>query len=97
MVAVVDRALTSEMTGPYNASSHTPETNAAFMKRLRKAVHRPWSPPAPAFAVKLGAYVIGVEPSAALHGQRCVPRRLDQEGFTFAHDDLSEAFESLLS
>jgi uncharacterized protein (TIGR01777 family) len=97
MVAVVDRAITSRMTGPYNASNHVPETNAAFMKRLRQVVHRPWSPPAPAFAVKLGAYVLGVEPSAALHGQRCVPRRLDEEGFAFAHEDLSKSLRSLLS
>jgi uncharacterized protein len=97
MVAVIERAITTRMVGPYNASNHVPETNAAFMKRLRKAVHRPWSPPAPAFAVKLGSYVIGVDPSAALHGQRCVPRRLDEEGFTFAHEDLSVALKSLLS
>jgi len=96
MIAVVQRALTSRMVGPYNACNHVPETNASFMKRLRKAVHRPWSPPAPAFAVKLGSYVIGVEPSAALHGQRCVPRRLDEERFVFQHENLSESLNSLL-
>jgi uncharacterized protein (TIGR01777 family) len=97
MVAVVQRAITSRMVGPYNACTHVPETNASFMKRLRKAVHRPWSPPAPAFAVKLGSYVIGVEPSAALGGQRCVPRRLDEERFAFAHENLSESLKQLLS
>lgn len=96
MIAVVQRALTSRMVGPYNACNHVPETNASFMKRLRQAVHRPWSPPAPAFAVKLGSYVIGVEPSVALHGQRCVPRRLDEERFVFAHENLSESLHSLL-
>lgn len=96
MIAVVQRALTSRMVGPYNACNHVPETNASFMKRLRKAVRRPWSPPAPAFAVKLGSYVIGVEPSVALHGQRCVPRRLDEERFVFGHENLSESLNSLL-
>ncbi|MDQ2766762.1 MAG: TIGR01777 family oxidoreductase [Gemmatimonadota bacterium] len=96
LVSVVDRAITTEMSGPYNAANHVPETNAAFMKRLRSAVHRPWSPPAPAFAVKIGAYVIGTEPSIALHGQRCVPKRLDEEGFAFAHEDLGQALGSLL-
>lgn len=96
MIAVVQRALTSRMVGPYNACNHVPETNASFMKRLRKAVRRPWSPPAPAFAVKLGSYVIGVEPSVALHGQRCVPRRLDEERFVFGHENLSESLKSLL-
>lgn len=97
VIAVVQRAITSQMTGPYNAANHVPETNAAFMKRLRKAVHRPWSPPAPALAVKLGSYVLGVEPSVALDGQRCVPRRLDEEGFVFAHEDLSDTLKQLLA
>lgn len=96
VVAVVQRALGSRMVGPYNACNHVPETNASFMKRLRKAVHRPWSPPAPAFAVKLGSYVIGVEPSVALGGQRCIPRRLDQEGFVFGHENLSESLMRLI-
>jgi NAD dependent epimerase/dehydratase family enzyme len=47
--------------------------------------------------VALGSYVLGVEPSVALHGQRCVPRRLDEEGFAFAHEDLSKSLRSLLS
>ena len=97
LVSIVERAITSEMTGPYNAANHVPETNAAFMKRLRSAVHRPWSPPAPAIAVQVGAYIIGTEPSIALHGQRCVPRRLDEEGFAFAHEDLSESLKGLLA
>jgi uncharacterized protein (TIGR01777 family) len=96
LVSVVDRAITTRMSGPYNTSNHVPETNANFMKRLRSAVHRPWSPPAPEFAVKIGAYIIGTEPSNALHGQRCVPRRLDEEGFVFAHEDLGQALSSLL-
>jgi len=98
MVALVERAVTTtRMIGPYNASNHVPETNAVFMKRLRKVVHRPWSPPAPAFAVKLGSYVLGIEPSVALNGQRCVPRRLDEEGFAFTHEDLSKSLKSLLT
>jgi uncharacterized protein (TIGR01777 family) len=97
LVSLVERAITSQMTGPYNAANHVPETNAAFMRRLRQVVHRPWSPPAPAFAVELGSYVLGFEPSVALHGQRCVPRRLDEEGFAFAHEDLSESLKSLLA
>ncbi len=98
LVSVVQRAIDSAgMSGPYNAATHTPATNAAFMRRLRRVVHRPWSPPAPAFAVKIGSYMIGTEPSIALHGQRCVPRRLDEEGFAFAHEDLGETLAGLLT
>ncbi|MBA2686006.1 MAG: DUF1731 domain-containing protein, partial [Gemmatimonadaceae bacterium] len=98
LIAIVDRTIASpEMTGPYNAANHVPATNAVFMQRLRHAVHRPWSPPVPEFAVNIGSFIIGTEPSLALHGQRCVPRRLDEEGFTFAHENLDEALRGLLS
>lgn len=98
LTSVVQRAIdNATMTGPYNAATHTPATNAAFMRRLRRVVHRPWSPPAPAFAVTIGSYILGTEPSIALHGQRCMPRRLDEEGFAFAHEDLGETLTSLLA
>jgi len=98
LVSIVQRAIDdAKMSGPYNAANHVPETNAAFMKRLRHVVHRPWAPPAPEFAVIIGSYIIGTEPSLALHGQRCVPRRLDEEGFAFAHENLDEALKGLLS
>jgi uncharacterized protein (TIGR01777 family) len=98
LIAVVERAMgDATMTGPYNAANHAPATNAVFMKRLRHVVHRPWSPPAPALAVTIGSYIIGTEPSLALHGQRCLPRRLDEEGFTFGHENLDEALRSLLA
>jgi uncharacterized protein len=97
LVTLVERAITTQMTGPYNAANHVPETNAAFMKRLRQVVHCPFSLPAPEVVVEIGSYVLGFEPSIALHGQRCVPRRLDEEGFAFAHEDLGESLKGLLS
>ncbi len=98
LIAIVARAFESTtMTGPFNAANHVPATNATFMQRLRHAVHRPWSPPVPELAVTVGSYIIGTEPSLALHGQRCVPRRLDEEGFGFAHENLDEAFKGLLA
>ena len=98
LVAVVARAISSEeMSGPYNAANHVPETNAAFMKRLRHVLHRPWSPRAPELAVMIGSYILGIEPSLALHGQRCVPRRLDEEGFAFTHENLDETMKGLLA
>lgn len=97
LVAVVERSIAQpEMTGPYNAVSHTAATNAVFMRKLRQTVHRPWSPPAPAVAVKLGAFLVGTEGSLALEGQRCIPRRLDESGFAFAHEDLHETLTGLL-
>jgi uncharacterized protein (TIGR01777 family) len=77
-------------SGTYNATGPTPVTNAAFMAALRWALQRPWSPPAPSLAVRLGAYLMGTEASLALTGRRCIPQRLLEAGFRFNHCDLDE-------
>ena len=62
-----------KLSGTFNAVGPQPVTNAQFMRELRRVLHRPWSPPAPAFAVKSGAWLMGSEASLALASQRCVP------------------------
>src|SRR5665213_631455 len=49
------------LSGAFNAVAPNPATNAEFMRELRRALHRPWSPPAPEFAVKLGARLMNSE------------------------------------
>jgi uncharacterized protein (TIGR01777 family) len=87
-----------EAQGAFNATGSSPVTNAEFMRALRAALGRPWSPPTPVWAVKLGArFVMGVDPSLALGGRRCVPRRLLDEGFVLHHTDLGETLRGLLA
>lgn len=87
----------STLTGIYNLCAPTPVTNAEFMRSLRAGLGRPWAPPAPAWAIRLLAGpIMGVDPALALHGQRCVPRRLVDAGFQFAHPDLGPALRELL-
>lgn len=85
-----------DVVGTYNATCPNPVINAAFQKALRRAVHRPWSPPAPRFAVHVGALLMRTEPSLALTGRRCVPARFVAQGFTFHHPDLDETLHDLL-
>ncbi len=86
-----------ECQGVYNACVPAAVTNAEFMRQLRKTLHRPWAPPAPAFIVKLMArFVLRVDPSLALAGCRAAPGRLIAEGFTFRHTDLAKALSDLL-
>jgi len=84
-----------DFSGPFNAVAPNPVTNADFMRELRRALHRPWSPPVPAFAVKLGAKLLGSEPSLALTGQRCAPARLAAAGFKFQFPELPPALAEL--
>ncbi|EPX57824.1 Cell division inhibitor [Cystobacter fuscus DSM 2262] len=94
--ALVLRAIEDpSMHGVYNATGPSPVTNAEFMRTLRHVLHRPWSPPVPAWAVRLGARLMGTEAELALSGRRGLPRRLQEEGFVFRHTDLSRALKDL--
>jgi uncharacterized protein (TIGR01777 family) len=84
-----------QSTGPYNAVAPDPVTNAEFMRELRRTLHRPWSPPVPEFAVKLGARLMGSEPSLALASQRCEPKRFREAGFQFQFPELKAALHDL--
>jgi len=87
----------NEMLGAYNATGPNPVTNREFMRELRRAVHRPWSPPVPSWAVRIGARMMGTEAELALTGRRCIPRRLLDSGFEFQHPHLRDALADLLS
>jgi uncharacterized protein (TIGR01777 family) len=82
-------------SGVYNATGLQPVTNAEFMAQLRRALRRPWSPPAPAWAARLGAWAMGTEAELALTGRRCMPRRLLEQGFRFKYWDLQAALADL--
>lgn len=98
VVSIFLAALEREnISGIYNAAAPASATNADFMRELRRVLHRPWSPPAPEFAVKLGARLLGSEPSLALDGCRCVPKRFLDAGFTFQFRELAPALNDLFS
>lgn len=94
-----DFALENETAqGIYNATSVNPATNAEFMKTLRDAMGMPWSPPVPAFAVKIGANLImRADPSLALTGRNCVPKKLLDENFQFEYTDLKQTLEQIIN
>ena len=89
--AVADKAL----AGVLNAVAPAPVTNAEFMRELRQVLSRPWSPPAPILAVKLGARLMGSEPSLALVSQRSLPERFIASGFQFKFPELPAALQDL--
>jgi hypothetical protein len=82
--------------GVFNATAPNPAKNAEFMRELRHVLDRPWSPPAPEFAVRLLAPLLGADASLALESQRVEPQRLLTEGFQFHFPELREALEDLL-
>jgi uncharacterized protein (TIGR01777 family) len=87
-----------ELTGAYNACTANPVPNAEFMRELRGALGRPWSPPAPAWAVRFGArFLLRTDADLALTGRRCVPARLQAAGVTFKYPAVGAALRDLLA
>jgi uncharacterized protein (TIGR01777 family) len=83
------------LNGTFSAVGPNPEMNRFFMRELRRALHRPWSPPVPEFAVRLGARWMNTEPSLALASQCCAPVRFLEAGFEFQFQKLSPALEDI--
>lgn len=84
-----------ELSGAFNATSPQPVTNREFMGELRRALHRPWSPPAPAWAVHVGSWFMRTEPSLALTGRRCAPKKFLDAGFQFQFPELRGALADI--
>jgi len=86
-----------DVIGIFNATGPNPVTNAEFMRELRRALHRPWCPPAPVWAVRLGSWWMQTDPSLALTGRRCTPRRFLKLGFQFQFPELRGALREIYS
>ena len=84
-----------DLAGTFNAVAPAPVTNKEFMRQLRRTLHRPWSPPVPGLAVKLGAWVTGTEASLALDGCRVLPKRFQEAGFQFRFPELIDALKEI--
>lgn len=85
-----------DMEGPVNFSAPEPVRNKIFMKILRKAVQMPLGLPAPAFAIGIGARIIGTERELLLASSNVVSERLKHAGFRFSYPNLPAALNDLL-
>jgi uncharacterized protein (TIGR01777 family) len=83
-----------EASGPFNLTAPNPLTNAQFARVLGRVMGRPARIPIPAFAMRLAfGEVVGV----LLEGQRVIPQRLLELGFTFQFPDAEAALRDVLA
>lgn len=80
-------------TGVYNFTAPNPVRNQDFSAALGKALGRPSLLPVPGFAMKLPFGEMA--DLMLLNGQRVVPERLAQLGFTFRFPTIAEALKDL--
>jgi len=86
----------TEIQGIINCTSPGPVTNKSFMSTIRKKLGIPFGIPAPAFAVNLGAKLIGTEPQLIVNSTYVIPKRLMDSGFKFIYPDSDKALDNLL-
>jgi uncharacterized protein (TIGR01777 family) len=79
--------------GAYNLTAPEPVRMSEFGRTLGKVLQRPYWFPVPAFGLKL---LLGEMSKIVLEGQRAVPRRLQELGYSFHFTQLEPALKDLL-
>lgn len=87
---LIDRGSTQ---GVYDLTAPHPITNSRFGKTLGSIMKRPSLLPLPALVMKLA---LGEASTLVLDGQRVLPNRLLDAGFSFEYPDLDRALTDLL-
>ena len=94
LVALIEFAIAdSTLSGPVNAVSPQPVTNAEFTRALAAVLHRPAIFPVPAAALKL---LFGEMAQVLLTGQRVIPEAALRAGFEFRYSDVGRALAASL-
>lgn len=92
LIAAIHHVLmTDSIRGPVNATAPYPVTNSTFTAALGRTLSRPTVIPVPAFAVKAAFGQLGTE--ALLWGQRALPEKLLESGFTFFYEGVEESMQ----
>ncbi len=84
----------SQAKGPFNLSAPNPVTNRDFGQIMGKVMGKPALVPVPRFALNI---VVGEVATIVADGQRAVPEKLIDQGFTFRFTELEPALRDLLA
>jgi hypothetical protein len=97
MTRLIVRAIADEtMAGVYVATAPKPVSQAEFMRELRRAMRMPIALPAAEWMVRFGAHwLLRTDPELVLYGRYCVSRRLEEEGYEFAFENITDAMADL--
>lgn len=93
LIGIYVFALQGAVSGPLNATSPNPVTNADFTRALAKALHRPAIFPAPKPALKL---LFGEMSEVLFDSQRALPKRTQAAGYQFRYPLIDPALQQLV-
>lgn len=89
---VIENKLENEI----NIVSPNPIRNVDFTTKLRKAVDMPFGISQPKWLLEIGSKIINTETELVLKSRNVIPKRLQENGFTFKFDSVEKTFENLL-
>ena len=89
---VIENKLENEI----NIVSPNPIRNVDFMSKLRKTVGMSFGISQPEWLLELGSKIINTETELVLKSRNVIPKRLQENGFTFKYDSVDKTFENLL-
>jgi uncharacterized protein (TIGR01777 family) len=94
VVGVIRRILhDDELHGAVNAVAPYPVRNAKLTTEIARTLHRPCLLPVPAFALRIA---LGNLSDELLGSRRCIPQRMLDIGFEFAHTEIGPALAAEL-
>ena len=79
----------SQLSGAFNASAPTPVNNVVLTQTLAKVMRRPALLPVPATLLR---WLMGESSQLLLEGQKVIPKKLLDQGFTFEFNHIEDAF-----
>lgn len=93
-IAIQKRLLESRhLSGAFNLTAPHPVTNAEFTRTLAQCLKKPAWLPTPAPLLKLA---LGEMSGLLLGGQRVLPERITQDGYTFRFETLQAALQDVV-
>lgn len=84
------------LQGVFNCTAPHPISNKMFMHALRNVLHVPFGIPAPEFAIRVGARIIGTEPELLLNSAYVISKKLSEADFKFSFPEIDKALRDLL-
>lgn len=97
-VQIIDFCIKNNtLSGAINVASPHSSDNKTVMRLLRKTLKIPFGIPSNKILLEIGAFLINTETELLLKSRNVIPKRLLEEGFIFAYDDLEMALKDLVS
>lgn len=93
----IEFVIEKQLTEVVNIVSPKPVKNYEFMKTLRATIGIPFGLSTSKFLLEIGSFFIRTETELVLKSRNVIPKKLQENGFTFEYETLEKAFKNLVN